>query len=59
MGTNDTVRQMQTLDYVNRTDRWGEHMYQNVDTREDDGLWISVQDNYIDTGQRQDCNHYE
>ena len=59
MGTNDNVRQMQTPDYANQTNRQGIHIhlmipkdiYQTTKIRQDDKLWISVLDNYSETGQ--------
>ena len=33
--------------------------YQNVDSRQDDRLWISILDNYTEKGQRQDFNDYK
>ena len=55
-------------DYVNRTDRWSIHIFiattkdidQNVDTRQDDRVYgLTIPDNYIKIGQRQDFNDYE
>ena len=63
MGTN--IRQTQTPDCVNRTGRWGIHIpiatskdtEHNIDTRQNDRLWKSVPDNYVETSKRQDFNN--
>ena len=67
MGTNDNIRQIQTPDHINRTDRQSTYVHvvafedkdQNVNTRQDDGLWVNVWDIYIETGQRKDFNDYK
>ena len=65
--TNDNVRQIQTPDYENPTNRQGIHVpimtskdtYQIVKIRQDDKPCISVPHNYKETDQRQDLNDYE
>ena len=59
MGTNNNVRQMQTPEYANQTNRQGIHVprvtpkdtYQNVKIRKDNKIWISVPDNYRDRSE--------
>ena len=66
MATNDNVTQMQTRGYAIQINRQGIHIpivipkdtYQTMKMRQDDELWISVPDNYRETGQRQDFNDY-
>ena len=67
MSANDKIKQMQTPYHINRTDRWSIHVpigtskdtNQNVDATQDDGQWISVPHNYVETGHRQDFNDYD
>ena len=67
MGTNDSVRQIQTHDHSNQTSIQDIHThvvkpkdtYQTMKMRLGDKLWISVPDNYRETGQRQNFNNHE
>ena len=58
-GANDNARPMQTPDHVNRIGRWGlsvpiatpRDTNKNVNTRQDNRIWISSLDNYRDRVQ--------